>query len=200
MKVLSLPRAFGVCIAICLLAGCNSMAGIASTQTVESAQDASQVGRPGNLGLIVPQRIRRETINGTSSGGAPSCPPSGRMGVELSVSVSGNATGPYPGTFTGGARALVACNSFGKTNMSGGFTITSGQSTTSGNFSGNGRFGCDYRGGGCGVTAGRDVTYSATVTRGGKVRKQILGHVSGNFNASHRGGSHESMDITLKNM
>lgn len=180
-----------------MLGGCNSAANVTPTQATSFAQTANQDGRSVNLGFIDPEIIGKENIDGSANAGTAPCgSPSSRGTFVLSVSVSGNATGPYPGSFTGSATAGVTCNSVGSTSMSGSFQIISKAKTIGGDFSGSGVYSCTWRFGGCSVTA-RDVTYSASLTRGGKVRKQFSGRTSGGF--SYRRNL-QSMLVTLHGM
>lgn len=114
------------------------------------------------------------------------------------VSESGNATGPYKGTFADGAGFIAYCGQSLNTPVNGTFAIAAGADTINGTFSGSGT-------GSCGAHAwgqtcyfySSQVTYSASLTRGGKVRKQFYGNASvkiGVINSSNH------MDLTLKDM
>jgi hypothetical protein len=159
-----------------LLAGCDSGPNAPLTQAVGFAQSASQVGPSRSLGFVDTRKAGTETIDGSARGGME-CPPS-PVGFMLSVSVSGAATGPYPGAFIGSATAPVICTMRGKTNVSGAFTITSGTSAIKGSFSGDGTYICDR---GCRVLLAHDVAYEASLNRVGRASTGFSGHASGNF-------------------
>ena len=136
--------AFSACAAIALLAGCNSSSD--PPQSIPAVARGFTTSHDG--------KNREELVSTSGTGHVHFC---GMQICAFDVTVSGNAHGVYPGTFTGGG-------SFAGGHFVGGFTITSGTNTITGSFDGKGYGGC--RGSWCHV--GGNVTYKATLEPGGK--------------------------------
>ncbi len=181
----SSSRALFGCAAITILAGCSGASRIVPTQTSTLAQNAN-VDRSVDLGLV-PGRSRRETIDGTGTRGQYPCSPTGRGGGTVSVSPSGTATGRYGGTFTASAAFHVVCPK-GKTSAMGTFTIISGVNTIAGTFSGPGKYACARAT--CWFNS-KDLTYAATLVRGGMVLKNFSGRATGTVDSA---GLHVTLD------
>ena len=155
----------GVCAGVALLGGCGSNSGIPSANATAPSAMRDQVdiekigGRAQQSGL---------------------CYVSRGYGI-VTVSGKGHAMGPYPGTFTGSATFYADCAQGGPTQITGEFIILSGANTIIGSFSGRGTQGCDRRTNQkCGASSD-DLAYTATLRRGGKVRKYFTGYGPGHF-------------------
>ncbi len=174
-----------VCMATVIFTGCNGTPKLI----------------PSPISDLSSQSTRRnnETIDG--SGGqskVPYCSPSGRGEGYVSVSESGSATGRYPGTFTDSGMFFARCEQSSETTVSGSFSITAGASKISGNFSGPGTGNCGNHPWGetCGLRS-KNLTYSAFLVRGGKVRKQFSGNASATIGTIL---SSNHMNLTLKGL
>jgi hypothetical protein len=197
MRILtSVQYTLSACAAFAILAGCNSSAAsVTPTEGLGSPQ-TKLVVLPISGSSVQRAPVGKEVVNGSNGGSKiPTCSPSGRGGGEVSVSESGNATGRYPGTFTDSAGFIARCVDQG-VSVNGTFAVTSGANTISGSFSGNGTGGCGDHPWGetCGFFS-NNLAYTASLSRGGKVRKQLSGTAAvsiGILNSSNH------MNVTLK--
>jgi hypothetical protein len=188
------------CAGIVMFTGCNGTANVTPSQGSGFAQSTAKfVASPISESSTQPARRGNETIDGSNGQSKiPYCGPSGRGAGIVSVSESGNATGLYPGTFADSGSFFARCELSLRTTATGTFSITSGASTISGSFSGPGTGSCGRHpwGESCGF-GGKNLTYSAFLSRGGKVRKQLSGYVSATIetvlSANH-------MNLTLKGL
>lgn len=183
--------ALSACVAVAILAGCNSTASVTPAQGTGLAPNGTGVVQSVAPGFTDLRRCRsgcRRKIEGlTSTSG------SARSGSTcfIEISASGNTVGPYRGTFTGGGGFWISnwpCNK--RYGFGGNFVITSGANTISGSYSGSGIGGCGRAG--CG--AGGNLTYKATIEPGGKT---FSGKGYGSLRDAPWGAS---MALTLRSM
>jgi hypothetical protein len=178
-----LRRALTMCAAIAALAGCGGASNVAPTQESGQVPNLTQAVRtvaPGVTELRHHKKTEEQLKSTSGSSGGASC--------YESVSVSGEAWGPYRGTFTGsGHYGICRSDPF----FWGSFVITSGANTITGSFSGPGQGECGR--GGC--SDGGKMTYTATVEPGGKA-------FSGRGNAEMHDypDSTGSLNVTLNSM
>ncbi len=196
----SAQHALCVCMVTVVFAGCSGTANVTPSPDAGLAQSAAMlVASPISELSSPPARRNNETIDGLGDQSkVPDCSPSGRGEGYVSVSDSGSATGTYPGTFADGGQFFARCEQSSEATVSGSFSITSGASTISGNFSGPGTGSCSSHPWGetCDFSS-NNLTYSAFLIRGGKVRKQFSGDASAKI-GTVLSSSH--MDLTLKGL
>ena len=170
-----------VCIVTVISTGCNGTANVTPSPGVGLAQSvATLAASPIKESPTQSTRRNNEIIDGSGDQSkVPYCSPSGRGEGYVSVSDSGSAAGTYPGTFADSAAFFARCEQSSGTTVSGSFSITSRASTISGNFFGPGTGGCSSHPWGetC-VFSSSNLTYSASLIRDGKVRKQFSGDAS----------------------
>jgi hypothetical protein len=189
-----------VCIGAVMFTGCSAAANVTPPPSVGFAQSTAKlVALAIPASSTQPARSDNETINGTGGQSkVPYCGLSGRGEGYVSVSESGSAIVPYPGTFTDSGTFFARCEQSLKTTASGSFSITSGASKISGSFYGPGTGGCGRHPWGQTCTFnGNSVTYSASLIRGGKVRRQFSGNASVTI-GTILSSSH--MNLTLKGL
>ncbi len=126
------PRILLLACAVVTLAGCSNAAQIAPTlgRTLDAQIPAVKVASPTSHRLDSP--LSGEVFTGSSihltchkGGGSPDQ-------VRVKFSVSGTASGPYPGTFTAHGRWGVSGGYFEGFGLRESFTISSGKYTFSG--------------------------------------------------------------------
>jgi hypothetical protein len=189
-----------VCIGIATFTGCSSTAKVIPSQGGGFARSSLKlVASPIAESSTQSAWGGNETIDG--SGGqsqAPYCTPSGRGEGIVSVSESGSAIGRYSGTFNDAASFYARCELSSKTTVNGTFSITSGPNAISGTFYGAGTSSCGRHPWGetCGF-GGKKLTYSASLIRGGKVRKHFSGSASATIGTIL---SDNHMNLTLKSL
>jgi len=168
-------RALSVCAAVVFLAGCSSAANVTPMRGNAFAQSANQADRSIDSGFAdVRHHPKQEDLNGNGTGGNP-CVDHGRAGGVEIKNASGKARGPYPGTFTGSAGFHVICEGSGKTEISGGFAITSGPHSITGTFTGVGTYFCGTHQ--CSASS-NTLAYGASIDG-----DPVSGSASGFFNA-----------------
>ncbi len=169
--------ALTTCAAIATLAGCGGVSKVAPTHNMGMMPNL--IGAAGT--------DANEQLTTTSGTGNWSCPSGG------SVSASGSAAGLHPGAFTAVATFTVhPCPYGGTSYMAGKFEIISAARSIRGNFYGPANGACARNG--C-IVSSNSLKYTATLTRGGKVRKNLSGAASGRVWITARGdGVHLSLE------
>ena len=174
------PNAVAFFIASVLLASCSSAGNVTPSQAVPTQGS----GLAPNGTPVLGNSLEILASTSASSGGS---------GCTVTVTASGNAQGPYRGTFTSFGRfnACYAPATVLPAAYSGNFTISSGSYMIAGSFSGTGKGGCNAQS--CGD--GGKLTYDAVREPGGKA-----------FSGSGTGGMYEgfgqgwTMALVLKSM
>lgn len=165
--------------AVVTLAGCNGAAPMTPARGNALTPSSSWVVRPASRGFT--ESHRRKNVENLAGGGGGA-----RYSCTIVLTVSGNAVGPYRGTFTGGG-SFDVCSRPG---FSGSFALTSGSNHITGSFNGSGQGGCGRSG--C-VDEGK-LTYEATLQPGGKT---FAGNGKG---ALRLFGSRAATQLTLHSM
>lgn len=171
----SVRHALSICIAAVMLAGCSGGSQLAPSSLMQSSTSTTaQSGRTHALGLITPNGTIGDEI--MSGGAGTGCRPDvGEFGASGKV-----ISGPYLGKFSArGSFGPVACNGGSGTvkEFSETFTIHSGSRTVTGSvmLSGTGTVTWSCRSDICSLGPSSAFTYTATLTRDGKVRKSFSG-------------------------
>lgn len=169
----SVHCAFSIGAAIAMLVGCASQGDAPSTLL---AMPQSSLGHHVVLGFTgITSYVDTEHTNGKNYSYSNPCP--GHGSGQVKFAANGNATGPYPGPFgAGGSYYVDNCNDGNNTTLKESFTIISGAKTVNGSFSGAVLFFC--LGGPCNASW-RNLSYTATLTVHGKVRKTFHGLATG---------------------
>lgn len=167
-----------------IFSACGGPLSPASMPNLNSAYDNRTIAVYANIG----GRSGSETMAAKAAGG--SCG-TGEFRDYVDFGAKGHATGPYAGQFDLSMLANINnCPGSGTTVFYEGFTILSGTKRINGSASGTASYHCPFHFE-CYLDAASGWTYTATLTRAGKVLKTFSG------SASESGGTGKSFSEIL---